>query len=243
MAEQKHFFALVVLALTLSFLIGGPRVNAADCTFVLGFQAIRDRIPEIVGDCLVDQHYNPSNGDALQETTGGMLVWRKADNFTAFTDGYQSWVNGPYGLQQRLNTERFDWEAAAPEPTPTPSSEPSPTSIPVVTPTPPVAQSYDYYVLPRISSPLVLPGGVQFISARLTVPNNYNAPPVVGAIATFRHRGISFDVPTGPDGWATAIIPVPDMRADCFDVTISYNGHAYTVPGWELGNRCWNQGR
>lgn len=80
------------------------------CQFVLGFQTIHDQIPNTVGDCVVDQHYNPDNGDALQETAGGMLVWRKADNFTAFTDGYRSWVNGPYGLQQRLNPERFDWE-------------------------------------------------------------------------------------------------------------------------------------
>src|SRR5262249_21138217 len=35
------------------------------------------------------------------------------DNFTAFTDGARTWVNGPFGLQQRLNTERFDWEGAA----------------------------------------------------------------------------------------------------------------------------------
>jgi len=56
--------------------------------------------------------HNPQNGDALQlTTTGGMLVWRKADNWTAFTDGYRSWINGPNGLQERLNTQRFSWEA------------------------------------------------------------------------------------------------------------------------------------
>jgi hypothetical protein len=41
-----------------------------------------------------------------------LLVWRKADNWTAFTDGYRTWLNGPQGLQQRLNTELFPWEAA-----------------------------------------------------------------------------------------------------------------------------------
>jgi glucose/arabinose dehydrogenase len=25
-------------------------------------------------------------------------VWRKADNFTAFTDGVRSWINGPFGI-------------------------------------------------------------------------------------------------------------------------------------------------
>ena len=42
-------------------------------------------------------HHNPQNGDGLQETTawhgkGGLMVWRKADNFTAFTDGYRTWI-------------------------------------------------------------------------------------------------------------------------------------------------------
>jgi plastocyanin len=40
-------------------------------------------------------------------------VWRKADNWTAFTDGHQTWLNGPFGLQRRLNTTRFAWEGDA----------------------------------------------------------------------------------------------------------------------------------
>ena len=92
-----------------------PAAHAqAPCRFVLGFAAIRAAIgPERVGDCLEDEHANPANGDALQRTTGGLLVWRKADNWTAFTDGHRTWLNGPLGLQQRLNSERFDWEAPA----------------------------------------------------------------------------------------------------------------------------------
>ncbi len=85
-------------------------VEAADCRFILGFKALHDAIPDVVGDCKVNEHYNIANGDALQETVGGLLVWRKADNFTAFTDGYRTWVNGPYGIQQRLNTQRYEWE-------------------------------------------------------------------------------------------------------------------------------------
>ena len=78
----------------------------------------------------------------LQQTTGGLLVWRKADNWTAFTDGYRTWINGPNGLVQRLNTERFEWEADyAPgggiaTPTPTPTPEVTATPIPVETPSP-----------------------------------------------------------------------------------------------------------
>ena len=45
-----------------------------------------------------------------QHTTRGLLVWRKVDNFTAFTDGATSWVNGPYGVQSRPNGQRFAWK-------------------------------------------------------------------------------------------------------------------------------------
>lgn len=80
------------------------------CQFVLGFKTLHDLIPGTVGGCKTNVGYNPANGDGLQYTEGGMLVWRKADNWTAFTNGYQTWINGPQGLQTRLNTERFAWE-------------------------------------------------------------------------------------------------------------------------------------
>ena len=74
------------------------------------FKALRDVVGhEIVGECLENEHYS-ANGDSTQKTTGGLLVWRKADNHTAFTDGHNTWINGPNGLQKRLNTERFSWE-------------------------------------------------------------------------------------------------------------------------------------
>ena len=58
-----------------------------------------------------NEHHNPENGDGLQRTTTGLMVWRKADNWTAFTNGSRTWVNGPFGVMERANTERFDWEA------------------------------------------------------------------------------------------------------------------------------------
>ncbi|MDE2816224.1 MAG: hypothetical protein OXM03_10610 [Chloroflexota bacterium] len=120
---------------------------AVDCEFVRGFKTLRDLIGhEIVGECLENERYN-ENGDSVQATTGGLLVWRKADNHTAFTDGYRTWINGPNGLQKRLNTERFPWEPdyapgggiATPTPTPqpiapqaTPTTEASPAPLPTV---------------------------------------------------------------------------------------------------------------
>jgi len=86
---------------------------AADCQYVLGFATLHALIPQTVGDCAQNEYFNPANGDSLQQTSAGLLVWRKADNWTAFTDGYRTWVNGPNGVQERLNSERFCWEGDA----------------------------------------------------------------------------------------------------------------------------------
>ena len=88
---------------------------AAACEFVLGFDALRSLIaeaegPEKVGDCLGNQRLT-ADGTVVQQTTGGLMVGGQAGNWSSFTDGYRTWVNGPDGLQQRLNTERFAWEA------------------------------------------------------------------------------------------------------------------------------------
>ncbi len=113
----------IALAVPLVGIPAAPTAEAAGCEFVLGFATLHDLIPRIVGQCLENEHHNPTNGDGLQMTTGGLLVWRKADNWTAFTDGYRTWVNGPRGLQERLNAQRFAWEAN-PDGLPVVGSEP-----------------------------------------------------------------------------------------------------------------------
>ncbi len=87
--------ALVLAALALSTGLAPAPATAAGCQFVLGFKALHDLIPDVVGECVVDEHHNPENGDGLQETggvggKGGLMVWRKADNWTAYTDGYHT---------------------------------------------------------------------------------------------------------------------------------------------------------
>jgi hypothetical protein len=104
------------------------------CEYKLGFKLIADQMPETLGACLENEHFNPANGNSEQRTTahhgqGGLLVWRKADNWTAFTDGHRTWVNGPFGLQERLNTERFEWESDPILP-PTPVEAPPPVAQP-----------------------------------------------------------------------------------------------------------------
>jgi len=102
---------LLAFAFALSLLAPTAQTQAAGCAFQLGFATVHDLAPDQVGDCVDDERHNPDNGDGLQHTTKGLMVWRKADNWTAFTNGYQTWVNGPNGLQQRLNTQRFSFEA------------------------------------------------------------------------------------------------------------------------------------
>lgn len=104
-----------------------PSAPVAACSFTLGFKALHDQLPDTVGTCLENEHFNPANGNAEQRTSGGLLVWRKADNWTAFTNGSTSWINGPQGLANRPNSgPLFAWEAggsvvAPPAPSSTPS--------------------------------------------------------------------------------------------------------------------------
>lgn len=126
----------LLLALLISVFTVQTVAAKEHCEFKLGFATLRDLIGhDIVGECLENEHWN-AIGDSNQRTTGGLMAWRKADNWTAFTDGYRTWINGPHGLVQRLNTERFEWEAdyapgggvATPTPipaTPTPITGPN----------------------------------------------------------------------------------------------------------------------
>ena len=101
----------VVTAGRLVTLAAAATPGTAACQFVLGFSTLQRLLPQQVGRCLEDELHDSDSGDALQATSNGLLVWRKADNWTAFTDGYHTWINGPNGLQERLNTQRFPWEA------------------------------------------------------------------------------------------------------------------------------------
>lgn len=96
--------------------------------FKLGFRALADQISDMVGAPLENEHWG-ANGDSLQQTSKGLMVWRKADNWTAFTNGSRTWVNGPFGVMERGNEERFQWEGqspVAPPPVTQPAAQPAP---------------------------------------------------------------------------------------------------------------------
>jgi len=82
---------------------------------VLGFGTLHELDPDEIGDCLDEQSFDAA-GDAEQHTTKGLLLWRKTENWTGFSDGYRTEINGPTGLVERLNTERYIWEPDAGSP-------------------------------------------------------------------------------------------------------------------------------
>ena len=104
------------LALALSFLVvlAIPRVQAApapaDCQLAYEFQQLASAIPDVAGACLEDPHRNPSSGDTVQATTGGLFVQRDYDGVVAFTDGATTWEWSGCGVVRRSNTARFNWE-------------------------------------------------------------------------------------------------------------------------------------
>src|SRR5215212_4842158 len=93
--------AIVVAAAVCYVLAPLGVVAQADCQFTLGFKTLRDKIPEIVGNCLENEHFEPSTGTERQRTTGGLLSWRRADGWSTFTDGVTLWVDQPDGVSAR----------------------------------------------------------------------------------------------------------------------------------------------
>jgi hypothetical protein len=87
--------------------------QSAPCGFSDGFKALRDQLgPQTVGACL-EAPRAVEGGDVHQRTERGLLVWRAATNHVAFTDGAQTWVSGPHGIQRRPNDQLFEWEEEA----------------------------------------------------------------------------------------------------------------------------------
>lgn len=123
--------ATLLLAALFVLVNGSSAANGqTSCDFVGGFARLRDLVgAQKVGACLEDEHFNIENQNAEQRTTGGLLVWRKIDNFTAFTDGGTTWINGPGGLQSRANNERFSWESDPVAPDRVASTSPPPPSV------------------------------------------------------------------------------------------------------------------
>jgi broad specificity phosphatase PhoE len=78
---------------------------------VLGFATMRDLVgPATVGECVENERQEPGNGNAEQRTTNGILVYRALDGRLLFSTADRTWINGPQGLVERPNNQRFQWE-------------------------------------------------------------------------------------------------------------------------------------
>jgi hypothetical protein len=101
---------VLLVWLILSVLLSPVVVLAQETpSFRLGFADLARQIPQVVGQPTEAEHYGP-NGDSLQATTTGLMAWRRADNWTAFTNGSRTWINGPDGVENRANDEKLWFE-------------------------------------------------------------------------------------------------------------------------------------
>jgi hypothetical protein len=109
-ARRSLVLALVALA---AAMLSASTTSARVFTCQSGseFAQLREQIADVLGACTSDVLPNPQNGDLLQATDQGLLVWRRLDRHAAFTNGATTWVDGPFGLQNRSNDARFTWES------------------------------------------------------------------------------------------------------------------------------------
>jgi hypothetical protein len=114
-ASRVFLLVLAIATTPPGTLAAAPLDQQGACSFVAGFQLLHDLIPNVVGACIEDEYFNVENGNAEQHTSGGLLVWRQRDNWTAFTNGATTWINGPAGVVSRANADRFPWELASEE--------------------------------------------------------------------------------------------------------------------------------
>jgi hypothetical protein len=85
----------------------------AGCTFLPSLATFLGKIgPTLVGDCVEDALV-AVDADASQRTTNGQLIWHRADGHVSFTDGKDTWLEGPRGIVRRRDQERYAWEPDA----------------------------------------------------------------------------------------------------------------------------------
>ena len=92
---------------------GVPESTQAEaaCDFSQGFATMRDLVgAAVVGECRENERQNPGNGNAEQRTVNGILVFRALDGRLLFSTETRTWINGPDGLADRPNNQRFPWE-------------------------------------------------------------------------------------------------------------------------------------
>ena len=114
MSRPPWLLALALFALLLpTQLLANSAQAQAACTFKLGFKDLHDQIPQIVGNCLENERRNPENGNTEQRTSGGLLVYRQSDNWTAFTNGGRPGSTAPTASRAEPIARAFPGSRAA----------------------------------------------------------------------------------------------------------------------------------
>ncbi|MFN8523535.1 MAG: hypothetical protein U0821_10610 [Chloroflexota bacterium] len=121
MRQTPQLVLALATATILAGAIAGPSSRVADaqaeCTFRRGFDELHRAMPDLVGACSEDEQVDPETGDLTQRTTTGLLMWRKRDNWTAFTDGPNTYLLGTAGIEWRATDgPRLPWESSLPPP-------------------------------------------------------------------------------------------------------------------------------
>ncbi len=135
---MKRLVLGLVLLTAIAINLTGAALAQAGPEFRASFKALADQIPNVAGQPVGDEHWDAS-GNLVQQTSTGLMVWRVSDRWTLFTNGFMTWILGPYGLQSRLNTDLYPWEIVLPGPSPV-SASPAPPTEPAAPsqPAPPV---------------------------------------------------------------------------------------------------------
>ncbi len=79
--------ALPTVAAAHSACSGGGAVELG-----VGFRDLADLLGALVGEPLECEHADASTGDVVQQTSTGLLYWRKSTNTPTFTNGDQHWA-------------------------------------------------------------------------------------------------------------------------------------------------------
>jgi hypothetical protein len=203
---MRHIVAVLVVLMLVVSASRSPEVyGQTSCTFIGGFARLRDLVgPEGVGACLEDEHLNVENGNVEQRTVRGMLVWRKIDNFTAFTDGGTTWINGPSGLESRPNGERLAWET---DPIVQESAPPTRTPRPIPTFPPPDIASNEPMGAPRVAGDPVTGGDGTIAAASSPAPVGGLPPAPSAANSAAASTGVANTTSSSSSTAASAATP------------------------------------
>lgn len=103
--------SLAGLGLGILILLGGASAtHAASNQLALKFETLSARFGyDIVGEFLENEPHDATI-DSAQQTTGGLMAWRNAENRTASTD--KNRTGTPGGQEQSLNSVCFPWQLA-----------------------------------------------------------------------------------------------------------------------------------